>query len=636
VSAHDDDELPIHRPNIFRNRRVLEAAAAGVLVAIALISGWVGAPPIASTILYLTAVAVGAYAFTLEAAEELFKEREVGIDLLMSAAIIGAIALGYYREAALVAFLFSISEALEEFTIQRTRYAIRQLIDLAPQKAHVLRQGAEIELDVEALVIGDRFVVRPGESIPTDGVIQEGSSSIDESAVTGESVPVDRGVGATVFAGTVNGNGALIVEATKTFEDNTLSTIIRLVEEAQGQKAETQKFVDRFARIYSPVVLGVALLVGLAPFVLDLDRMIWLRRAVSLLVAAAPCALAVATPVTIVAAIGSAAKRGVLIKGGQVLELLGRTKAIALDKTGTLTRGRPELKEIVVFDRSEDELLAIAASVEHFSEHPLAHAVVSAAASRTLPLRAATEFRAITASGVEAMVAGRRIAVLKPVSARERVALSEQVIARIAELEASGRTVAVVIDDQTVAGLLAVADTIRPEAAKLVASLRRAGIEHVVMLTGDNEATARAVGREVGIEEIHAGLKPEDKVARVKALREQYGYVAMVGDGINDAPALATASVGIAMGSAGSDAAIAAADVALLGDDLSKIEEAIALGKRSRRVILQNISASMLIVAVLVIATFFADLSMVAAVIGHEGSEVLIIANGLRVAFRRA
>ncbi len=636
MSAHDDDELPIHRPNIFRNRRVLEAAAAGVLVAIALISGWVGAPPIASTILYLTAVAVGAYAFTLEAAEELFKEREVGIDLLMSAAIIGAIALGYYREAALVAFLFSISEALEEFTIQRTRYAIRQLIDLAPQKAHVLRQGAEIELDVEALVIGDRFVVRPGESIPTDGVIQEGSSSIDESAVTGESVPVDRGVGATVFAGTVNGNGALIVEATKTFEDNTLSTIIRLVEEAQGQKAETQKFVDRFARIYSPVVLGVALLVGLAPFVLDLDRMIWLRRAVSLLVAAAPCALAVATPVTIVAAIGSAAKRGVLIKGGQVLELLGRTKAIALDKTGTLTRGRPELKEIVVFDRSEDELLAIAASVEHFSEHPLAHAVVSAAASRTLPLRAATEFRAITASGVEAMVAGRRIAVLKPVSARERVALSEQVIARIAELEASGRTVAVVIDDQTVAGLLAVADTIRPEAAKLVASLRRAGIEHVVMLTGDNEATARAVGREVGIEEIHAGLKPEDKVARVKALREQYGYVAMVGDGINDAPALATASVGIAMGSAGSDAAIAAADVALLGDDLSKIEEAIALGKRSRRVILQNISASMLIVAVLVIATFFADLSMVAAVIGHEGSEVLIIANGLRVAFRRA
>jgi heavy metal translocating P-type ATPase len=361
----------------------------------------------------------------------------------------------------------------------------------------------------------------------------------------------------------------------------------------------------------------------------------WMTRAASLLVAAAPCALAVATPVTLVAAIGSAAKRGVLIKGGNVVEQLGKISAVAIDKTGTLTEGRPRVVGIHALGRAPDEVLVLAASVERFSEHPLGEAMVKAAREKALDLRPAEGFKALTAAGVEAVVEGKPVAVLKPTTAQARgVAFADPAHAWWAAAQERGESVVAVVEDGALVGLIALADTARREAAELVASLKRSGVRHVVMLTGDNVGAAKAVAGQVGVEEYYAGLLPEEKVRKVEELVLKYGKVAMVGDGINDAPALARATVGIAMGTGGSDAALAAADVALIGDDLSKLQYAIRLGRRSERVIMQNIAASLLVVAVLVVGTFAADLSMFGAVVGHEGSEVLIILNGLRVALR--
>ena len=602
-------------------------------VVAAFVVDYAGAPAPAIVACFAAAVVCGSFYFAREAFEELVREREIGIEFLMTVAIVAAAALGQWREAALVAALFSITEALEGFTIQRTRYAIRTLMDLVPPKAHVLRDGREVEVDVTDVRIGEHIKVRPGESIPVDGVILEGSSAINESAVTGESLPVERDAGQSVFAGTLNGNGALVVEATKWFEDNTVSHIIDLVERAQAEKGRSQMWVERFGRIYSPAVLGVAVLLGALPALVGLDTMTWLKRAVSFLVAASPCALAVATPVTLVAAIGSAARRGVLVKGGSVLEVLGQVRAVALDKTGTVTHGKPEVTAIYPIASDESQVLRMAAAVEHYSEHPLAQAIVRAATERRIDRPAAREFQALTAAGVTGNVEGHAVAVLKPAAAVERGAtLQSAAITWLNAAQERGESVIVVIVGTKAVGLIALADTVRPEAPALVASLKRVGVEHVVMLTGDNPGTARAIAERVGIEEYYASLLPEDKVAKIKELRAKYGDVAMVGDGINDAPALATASVGIAMGVAGSDAALAAADVALMADDLSKLEYAFKLGRRTTRLIAQNIAVSLLIVAVLVTGVFAVGLSMFAAVVGHEGSEVLIILNGLRAA----
>jgi Cd2+/Zn2+-exporting ATPase len=625
-------EIPRERPTLWGSAAVRASVLAWAFALSALIAGWLGAKPLIQNLLYAAAIASGAFYFAREALSELVKEREVGIELLMTAAIIAAAALGRWREAALVACLYSISEALEGFTIQRTRYAIRALMDLVPPKARVLRGGAELEVDVKEVSVGERIQVRPGESIPVDGIVREGASAIDESPITGESMPVERAAGASVFAGTLNGNGALVIETTKDFADNTVSKIIELVESAQRQKGKSQLFVERFGRIYSPAVLLAALAVALVPLFAGLDALPWLRRAVSFLVAASPCALAVATPVTLVAAIGAAARRGVLIKGGSVVEALGRVRAVALDKTGTLTFGRPEVTAVLALGGNEQAVLRLAAAVEHYSEHPLASAITQAVQKRGLSVPPATDFRAITAAGVRAQVEGKQVAVLKPAAAQAEGMVMDDAAAKWhAAAQEQGQSVLAVLVDGQLFGLIAVADTIRPEAAELVRSLKAAGVQHVVMLTGDNQGTARAIASQVGIEEFYAGLLPQEKVAQVQALRTKYGEVAMIGDGINDAPALAAAAVGIAMGTRGSDAALAAADVALMADDLSKLRYAIELGRRSRRIIFQNVAMSVIIVVGLVAATFAADLSMLAAVLGHEGSEVLIILNGLRV-----
>ena len=621
------------RPTLLGSGPVRASALAWVFVLSGLTAGFLGAPPLLAAILYAGSILAGGFYFAHEAAEELWKERVVGIELLMTVAIAAAAALGRWREAALVASLYSVTEALEGFTLQRTRYAIRNLMDLVPPKARVIREGREVEVDVKDVRQGDRIQVRPGESIPVDGLVRAGSSSVNEAAITGESLPAERKPGDAVFGGTLNGEGALEVEATKPASESTVAKIIEMVERAQAQKGRSQLFIEKFGKVYSPAVLGTAVLLAVVPALFGSDWGSWARRAVTFLVAASPCALAVATPVTLVAAIGSAARRGVLLKGGVIVETLGKISAVAMDKTGTLTHGVPSLKKIFAAQGTEEELLRKAAGVEHFSEHPIGKAIVRAAGERGLALPPATEFRSIPAAGVEGVVEGRRLAVLKPAAAKERrVVLPEEAAALLKTAEDEGHSVAVVLEEGALAGLLAVADTVRPEARELVRALKKVGVGHVVMLTGDNEGTARAIAREAGIEEFYAGLLPEQKVEKVEELRRKYGEVAMVGDGVNDAPALAAASVGIAMGVRGSDAALAAADVALMADDLSKLPYAIGLGKRSRRIILENLAVSTLIVAGLVVGTFAAGLGMLGAVLGHEGSEVLIILNGLRVA----
>ena len=631
-----EGELPAERPSLLGSAAVRASALAWLLIAAGLVAGWVDRARWVEVILLAGAIVAGSFYFAREALAELWEEKEVGIELLMTVAIAAAAALGNWREGALVAGLFSITEALEGFTIQRTRYAIRGLMDLVPPKARVLRDGVEVEIDVESVQIGDLVIVRPGEAVSNDGVIRNGSSAINESPVTGESMPAERTVGDQVFAGTLNGNGALQIQATKAFKDNTVSRIIEMVEKAQQQKGQSQRLVERFGRVYSPSVLAVAVLVALLPLLVGGDWSAWLTKAAAFLVAASPCALAVATPVTLLAAIGAGARRGVLIKGGNVVEQLGRTVVVAVDKTGTLTTGRPRLVDVHVIEGTADELIRTAASVEHYSEHPLAKAIVDGAKERGLSLLPVGDFKALTGAGVEGRLANRSIAVLKPSAAVERgVPVPDGAQVWSAAAAERGSTVVAVVDGGRLSGLLALADTVRPEAPAFVASLKRAGVRHVVLLTGDNAGTAKAISLQVGIDEYHAALLPEDKVRKVEELIASYGKVAMVGDGINDAPALARATVGIAMGTAGSDAALAAADVALMADDLSKLEYAIRLGRRSRRLILQNLAASMAIVVGLVAGTFLADLSMFAAVIGHEGSEVLIILNGLRVAMGR-
>ena len=629
-------DAPTERPALLGSWAVRASLLGWVFAAIGLAAGAAGADARVVVGAYLIAIVSASSFFARDAVTELVREREVGIELLMTLAIAAAAALGQWREAALVACLYSITEAVEGFTIQKTRWAIRGLMDTVPPTAHLLRGEEEVEVDVKEIRVGDRIRIRPGESMAVDGVIRDGRSTVDESAVTGESLPVERGPGDKVVAGTVNGNGVLVVEATTTFENNTVANIIKLVENAQASKGRSQLFVEKFGRIYSPAVLGVTVLLLAVPALMGLDAKAWALKAVSFLVAASPCALAVATPVTLVAAIGAAAKRGILIKGGVILESLGQARAIALDKTGTLTHGRPLLTGVhATGGMAEGDMLALAASIETQSEHPLASAIIEGARGRGLQVPDPEKVVALTAEGVTGRVGGREVFVLKPAGAKARgFALDAAAEASLLGAQERGETGVVVAVDNRAVGILSMADTVRPEAAELVRQLTRSGVTRVIMLTGDNEATARAIGNQIGITDVHAGLLPDHKVARVKALRESYGVVIMVGDGINDAPALAAASVGIAMGTRGSDAALAAADVALMADDLSKLEEAVLLGRKTRRIITQNLVMSGLIVVVLVAGTLFGDLSMFGAVLGHEGSEVLIVANGLRAALR--
>ncbi len=632
----DSDEQGEAPQHLWESREVRWSGLSGLLLLAGYAAQWSGTADGVSIGLWLASLLAGVRFFAAEAIEEVVREREVGIELLMTVAAVAAAVLGLWEEAAALAFLYSISEALEEFTTDRTRGAIRALMDLAPKRVRRLVDGVEEEIDLELLAVGDRFVVRPGEGIATDGLIVDGRSALNEAAITGESVPVEKAVGDKVFAGTLNTTGSIVVETTATSVDNTLAKIVHLVTEAQEQKGRGERFMTRFSRRYSPAVLAAGVAIAIVGGITSGDWSTWAERAATVLVAAAPCALVIAIPITYVAAIGSASRRGILIKGGVYLEELAQVQVLALDKTGTLTQGHPQVVSVVpASGESEASLLAAAAAVERRSEHPLARAVLARAAAAGIGISSASDFEALIGAGARATVDGRRIMIGSPTLMTDSAVELGRLAEEIERLESSGQTVIVTASDYKALGLIGIADVLRPQASAAMADLHRVGIERLVMLTGDNPRTAAAVAAQVGVDDFQAGLKPEDKSRIIGELTATYGHVAMVGDGVNDAPALAAASVGIAMGTAGSDVALETADVALMGDDLAKLVDALELGRRTRRIVRQNIVLGLAILVVLVPGALIGLFSLPVAVLAHELSELFVITNGLRAARRR-
>ncbi len=624
------------QPKPWRNPKVLTSLASGALLLIGWLLSLAGQPEMVSTAFYVLSILIGGYYFGREAIEELIFERRIGIELLMTVAAVVAALMGQLAEGAMLAFLYSISEAVEGYTEEKTRSAIKALMDLAPKTALVRRDGVEQEIPVEELEVGDVFIVKPGQSMPTDGKVILGSSSVNQAPVTGESAPVEKQPGDPVFAGSINGQGALEVEATKTFADNTISRIIQMVEEAQERKGQSQRFIERFGRRYSPLVLLFGVLIAiLPPLLMGAEWATWINRATVFIVAAAPCALVISIPITLVATLGTGARNGVLIKGGVYVEELDKVRVVTLDKTGTITSGEPRVTDALSMDAddmAEEAWLALAAGVESRSEHPLARAVVRYAEERAIAPAETGDFQALSGAGAQASWNDRQIFIGSPALFQERLGMSlDGVSATVERLQQEGKTVIMIGDGERIYGLLAIRDEIRPNARQAVADLHAMGIEQVVMLTGDNERTAKAIAEEVGVDAYYADLLPEDKVTKVEELEEKYGHVAMVGDGVNDAPALAAATVGVAMGAAGTDVALETADVALMADDLEKLVYALQLAKRNQKVVGQNLVLSAIVISVLVIGAVSGLLSLPMAVLGHELSEFVVIGSGLRM-----
>lgn len=556
------------------------------------------------------------------------------INLLMTIAVVGAVAIGEWLEGATVAFLFSVSLLLESWSVRRARRAIASLMGLAPPTARVRDEAGElVEVDAGEVVVGTRFVVRPGEKIPLDGVVREGLSGVNQAPITGESLPVEKASADEVFAGSINGDGLLEIESTKAATDTTLARIIQMVSEAQSRRAPSEKWVERFAVIYTPLVLATAALVLLVPpLLLGGEWRDWFYRSLVLLVIACPCALVISTPVSIVSSLAAAARNGVLIKGGVYAELPARLKAIAMDKTGTLTAGQPTVVEVIPTNgHDEVELLTRAGALESHSNHPLARAILAEAERRGVAIPIVQQFQTVPGKGAIASIEDRTYWIGSHRYLLERGQETPQVQQQLKTLQQAGRTVVVIGSDHHVCGFIALADTMREEAKQALAELRELGIEHLVMLTGDNEAIARSVADQVGIDEVHAELMPEDKLAAVESLVARYGNVAMIGDGVNDAPALGRSSLGIAMGAAGSDAAIETADVALMSDDLSKLPWLVAHSRRTLAIIRQNVVFSLAVKALFVLLTFAGYASLWAAIAADMGASLLVVFNGLRL-----
>jgi len=597
-----------------------------------LLAGWLAGRADATHVslgLLLGAYAAGGF-FTVREAWANIRQRKFDIDSLMLVAAAGAAALGAWAEGALLLFLFSLGHALEHMAMERARKAIEALAELAPKTALVQRDGKEVEVAVEDLQRGDRVIVKPGQRIPADGTVAVGNSAVDQSPITGESMPVEKQPGDKVFAGTVNGEGALVVEVTKLATESTLTRMVKMIADAQAQQSPTQRFTDRFERIFVPVVLvGAVLLIALPPlFGFPFAESFY--RAMAVLVAASPCALAISTPSAVLSGIARAARGGVLIKGGAHLENLGVLTAIAFDKTGTLTLGKPRVTDVVSVDGDEARLLAIAAAVESRSAHPLAQAVVTAAQARGLTWGEAGEVESVSGKGVRAQFEGKKITIGNA-KLFDGETIPEAILQQVERLQTEGKSIMLIQADGQFLGVLALADTPRESVKQVLQQLHRIGIRKTIMLTGDSERVGRAVADAVGLDEVNAGLLPEDKVKVIEELAQQYGKVAMVGDGVNDAPAMARATVGIAMGGAGTDVALETADVALMADDLSKLPFAVALSCASRRIIRQNLWVSMGVVAILIPATLFGWAGIGLAVLIHEGSTVVVVVNALRL-----
>ncbi len=611
------------------HRELIFSGVSGLLLLIGWLAGLAGAPHAFSLGLLLGAYAAGGF-YTLRDAWQSVKSRRFDIDTLMIVAAAGAAALGAWVEGALLLFLFSLGHALEHMAMDRARKAIEALAELAPKTAIVQRDGVEIEVRVEDLQRGDRVIVKPGQRIPADGVVASGNSAVDQAPVTGESMPVDKQPGDKVFAGTVNGEGALVVEVIKLARESTLSRMVEMVADAQTHKSPTQRFTDRFERIFVPLVLvGVALLIVLPPlFGFPVAESFY--RAMAVLVAASPCALAIATPSAVLSGIARAARGGVLIKGGAHLENLGWLTAIAFDKTGTLTIGKPKVTDVVAVSGDESRLLTVAAAVESRSAHPLAQAVVAEANGRGLTWNEAGETESVTGKGVRAEFEGQKVAIGNA-KMFDGELIPDAIQQQAERLQTEGITIMLIQADGQFLGVVALADTPREDVREVLARLHQLGIRKTIMLTGDNERAGRAIANAVGLDEVQAGLLPEDKVKAMEELAQRYGLVAMVGDGVNDAPAMARATVGIAMGGAGTDVALETADVALMADDLSKLPFAVALSRASRRIIRQNLFVSLGVVALLIPATLFGWAGIGVAVLIHEGSTIVVVVNALRL-----
>ena len=554
------------------------------------------------------------------------------INVLMLVAVIGAMIIGEWSEGATVTFLFAIAQILEARSMDRARNAIRALMDLTPPEAVVRRDGRETRARVDDVRLGEILLIKPGEKIPLDGVVVSGTSPVNQAPITGESLPVEKTRGDAVFAGTINGYGALDIRVTHLRQDTTLARIIALVELAQAQRAPSQAFVERFARYYTPAVIALALGISLVPpFALGQPFGTWFYRALVLLVISCPCALVISTPVSVVSAIAAAARKGVLIKGGAHLERIGAVRCIAFDKTGTLTRGVPHVVDVIPLNETAiDEVLEIAAGLEARSEHPVGRAILAKAVESGLALPAAVEFQSIPGRGAEAVVAGQPSLVGNHRLIEERGLCDAAIHSTLDALAASGRTAVLVARQGRPLGIIALADRTRESTRDAIEMLRRHGVKRIVMLTGDNRAAADALAREIGVDETHAELLPHDKVAVVRALK-QYGTVAMVGDGVNDAPALAAADVGIAMGAAGTDAALETADIALMADELLKIPFAIRLGRATLANIQMNVTLSLGLKAVFLALAVVGLATLWMAVVADMGASLLVIANGMRL-----
>ncbi len=614
----------------------IHAAVAGDLgAALSETPGVSAPPPLSAIIAYAGAILCGA---RYVAPKALLAARRLRPDmnLLMVVAVAGAVAIGQWFEAATVSFLFAVALALEAWSLGRARRAVSALMELAPDIATVKdASGAERQVAAGEVRIGAHIIVRPGERMPLDGRVIAGESEVNQAPITGESVPVPVSPGAVVYAGTINGEGALDIETTKAAGDTTLARIIRMVGSAHSRRAPTEQWVESFARIYTPIVMGLAVLVLLVPPLLFNGAWdAWFYRALVLLVIACPCALVISTPVSVVAGLAGAAKQGVLIKGGVHLETPEKLRAIALDKTGTLTEGRPHVVEIAAFEgRSPEALLSLAAALEARSEHPLAKAILAKAAEQHVQFSPGQGVQAIRGKGVIGRVGDKDAWLGSRAFLEERAKSANltEALARANALAGAGRTVVAIGDAQSVWGLIAVADAVRPEARQIVADLHAAGIERVVMLTGDNRATADRIARETGVDEVQAELLPEHKVAAVEALVARYGAVAMIGDGVNDAPAMARANLGVAMGAIGSDAAIETADIALMQDDLSRLPWVIRHSRATLGIIRQNIAFSIGVKAVFTVLTVLGAASLWGAIAADVGASLLVVLNGLRL-----
>jgi Zn2+/Cd2+-exporting ATPase len=681
-TTDDQDSSIVHRlSSIVKTRpKDLLAALCGLLIGLAWVGELLGAPVGATVGLYVLATLAGGVLVARNGWATLRATRTLDINLLMTIAALGALLIGEYAEGAAVVFLFALGNALEGYTMDRARRSIRALLSLAPATAMVLRRGPgnwglgagstaassqspipnpqsprEVVVPIEQVAVGETIVIRPGDRVPLDALVLAGESAVDQAPITGESVPVAKVAGADLFAGSINGEGALEARVVRPASDSTLARIIHMVEEAQSRKSHAQRFIDVFAKYYTPAVIALALLVAvLPPLAQGGDWATWFYRALVLLVIACPCALVISTPVSIVSAISAAARAGVLFKGGAALEAAGGLRAIAFDKTGTLTTGRPVVTDVLEIENaklkienvsidaqfsifnsqfsipnSQFSILQLAAAVERRSAHPLARAIVLAAEQRGLDIPAATDFQSRGGRGATALVDGQMVAIGNRAMFAD-MPLPAELEATMHDLERSGRTAMLVSCNGVIHGVIAVADQARPESRAALAALKRQGIAPA-MLTGDAAAVAARVAGELGVDEMRAELLPDQKLAAIDELIVRHGSVGMVGDGVNDAPALARATVGIAMGVAGSDAAIETADVTLMADDLAKLPFAIGLSRAARRVIIQNIAFALIVKAVFLVATLLGAATLWMAVFADTGAALIVIANGMRL-----